>query len=46
MVSVMNATATFLAALPALAPDVAFVAATAAFFAVAVAYAWFCEKLR
>jgi hypothetical protein len=42
----MNPTATLLAALPPIASDVAFVALTAAFFALAVAYAWFCEKVR
>ncbi len=42
----MNSTATFLAALPAFAPDVAFVVLSAAFFAAAAAFAWFCDKLR
>jgi len=46
MMSGMHATVTFLAALPALAPDLAFVALAAGFFAGAIAFAWFCDKLR
>jgi hypothetical protein len=42
----MNAPAWILAELSPLASDLVFVGLTLAFFALAVAYAWFCEKVR
>jgi hypothetical protein len=42
----MNFPALPLAAFSAAAPDAAFVGATVGFFALAVAFAWFCEKVR
>jgi hypothetical protein len=42
----MNSAALPLAVLTPLAADVIFIGLCVAFFAVAVAYAWFCEKVR
>ena len=42
----MQSTVLALAALADSGPDLAFVGAAVGFFALAVAFAWFCEKLR
>jgi hypothetical protein len=42
----MNAPACFLAELTPLTADLVFAGLSVVFFALAIAYAWFCEKVR
>jgi hypothetical protein len=42
----MNSSTLLLAELPPAAGDLVFVGVSMAFFALAIAYAWFCKKVR